>query len=317
MAEVLLIAHGEPHSDMDNYEAEFGPMVQGIRGIGTLILQQPALRAQAQERQARAGLLDAQTKTEGFQQEHYAAGSGKLRSETAGQDMENAGRGQLAEAFKKYVHPSADGKTAVVDMEGLGQLLGSSALSAKDPSKMDPSMIGSFADTHPEEPNQGQMMQALVSRGKMPTKATATTPEAQDQIAQRDATIAEKLAQSKPRPAGFNAPARADLAEFHTILSGIAAIERKQRDILSKPQNEQSAMVLRTMRQQKDTLTSSLEAIRQRMGSGAAAPAVGGTVDNSGSVKPLTADKAQEFLRQSGGNKDAARKLAREAGYAF
>lgn len=57
------------------YDQEFEPWVRGIRSIGSMIAQGPALRAMAQERQHRAQLTDAQIGTEQAQ-------TGQINAET-------------------------------------------------------------------------------------------------------------------------------------------------------------------------------------------------------------------------------------------
>ena len=70
-------------SQVGYYDQEFEPWVRGIRSIGTMIAQQPALRAQAEQRRSTASYNQARIATEGTQQEHYRAGTGKLNAETA------------------------------------------------------------------------------------------------------------------------------------------------------------------------------------------------------------------------------------------
>lgn len=64
------------------YDETFEPWVRGIRGIGSMIAQQPMLRAAAQDRAQRAQLTQAQIGTEGAQAENYRAGAGKANAET-------------------------------------------------------------------------------------------------------------------------------------------------------------------------------------------------------------------------------------------
>ena len=57
-------------SQVGYYDQEFEPWVRGIRSIGTMIAQQPALRAQAEQRRSAASYNQARIATEGTQQEH-------------------------------------------------------------------------------------------------------------------------------------------------------------------------------------------------------------------------------------------------------
>ncbi len=65
------------------YDQDFEPWVRSIRSIGSAIVQAPMLRAAAADRAQRAQLTQAQIGTEGAQQQHYRAQSGKTDAETA------------------------------------------------------------------------------------------------------------------------------------------------------------------------------------------------------------------------------------------
>ena len=77
---------------------DFEPWARGIRGIGTMLMEQPALRAQGQLRQQQAALAGARTGAAQAQGEEYRARAGKTDAET----QELLYKGQLVKALEQW-----------------------------------------------------------------------------------------------------------------------------------------------------------------------------------------------------------------------
>jgi hypothetical protein len=82
------------------YDREFDPWVNGIRNIGTMIMQQPALRAQAQERAQHAALYNAEIGTQGARADLYRSQTGKTQAETDELMQGTAGERKMAGALR-------------------------------------------------------------------------------------------------------------------------------------------------------------------------------------------------------------------------
>lgn len=95
------------------YDEQFDPWVKGIRNIGTMIAQQPMMRARSEQLRQDSMLNQARIGTEGAQAEHYRAGTGKLLAET---DTIKATEGRiktLGDSVAPYVQSLQEYQSAV------------------------------------------------------------------------------------------------------------------------------------------------------------------------------------------------------------
>lgn len=190
-------------SQVGYYDQEFEPWARGIRSIGSMIAQGPALRAAAEQRRSGAALDQARIATEGTQQEHYRAGTENIQAKTRGEVSKQAavekfskGFGNLTTAVQKHrlalqakAPPETLAQTqAEVDAANAATVEAAAQAGEMKVSEFVPHIAKMFglgdmvAAGMSGNENQGRTASALMSGGDLPAATEALTVEQADKV---------------------------------------------------------------------------------------------------------------------------------------
>ena len=307
-------------SQVGYYDQEFEPWVRGIRSIGSMIAQGPALRAMAEKRRSGAALDQARIATEGTQQEHYRAGSAKLDSETALMVK----KGQLVTALEQSAaQAQQDIAAGNTDTEAVRTFSGAAS-----------ALTGANGDDIIESARKG-IGTILGRMGKVTEAASTENP-----VDIEKARIASKRGMVV-QPGGavfdpntgkpvFQNPSAASQANdsYETTTTYYPAVDPTTRDeITTTPGQKRDWGGIDWLA--KDTPSTSVTnkveipgqparkvTTRRKIGDAATTTDIPARPMREAS-KPLDKATAAELLKEAGGDKQKARELAAQRGYTF
>jgi hypothetical protein len=303
-------------SQVGYYDQEFEPWARGIRSIGTMIAQQPVLRAQAEQRRSAAAYNQARIATEGTQQEHYRAGTGKMNAETANLLK----KGQLVTALEQSAaQAQQDIASGNTDTEAVRTFSGAAS-----------ALTGANGDDIIESARKG-IGTILGRMGKVTEAASTENPVdiEKARIASKRGMVVQPGGAVFDPNAGkavFQNPSAASQreGEYETTTMEYPEVAGSP-GVPGKPAVQRSFMGI-------DALAKDTPAVpgkpavpgqparkvttRRKLGDAAASTDIPARPMREAS-KPLDKATAQQLLQEAGGDKAKARELAAQRGYTF